>query len=44
MQMRQKAKTPQESQLIGAQITTLNKAMMPNFSKFTEPILSPAIR
>ncbi|MFA0776600.1 MAG: hypothetical protein PVTTEEND_000314 [Candidatus Fervidibacter sp.] len=44
MQMRQKAKTPQERQRIDAQIANLKKAMMPDLSKFAEPFLSPAIR
>jgi hypothetical protein len=44
MQMRQKAKTLQERQRIDAQIATLKKAMMPDFSKFAEPFLSPVIR
>jgi len=44
MQMRQKAKTPQERQLIDAQIANLKKVSLPDFSKVAEPFLTPSTR
>lgn len=44
MQLRQKAKTPQERQFIDAQIANLKKASLPDFSKVAEPFLTPSVR